>query len=601
MENKKRIIALGLAGALILSLASCGSTDGSKSSQASSGKESSVASESSAAAQSTETSVESNYPEWINTESDLPIVKEGTEKTLSIYYKQIYAGGPEPEEHWVAQFIENAMNINVELTPFTADSRDEVLSLAFAGNELPDIILDANFSTSELMTYGASEGQLIDLAPYINETYMPNLTSVYEQYPEAKQQITDSEGHIWSLGLIANSDYYDCVERFFINYDWLEECGLEIPTTLEDFIDVMRIFKEKGYAEYPIGGSVKSANPARYILNAIGYLGANANANNICLRDGDVVALPMADRERFGEFLKIMNQLYTEGLIHPDFYTMDAATTNAVLAEGAGLICQAPFVYTTSYAEYWAATPLTSEWKDTPNAALTPKATLGKVVVTSSCEDIELALKFIDFMYDPEPNEGGTYNYDLMFNGPITEYDVENWGYGQELVALEDGSLKFKSYIDNTANYSSYNEFANQQIQVWNNGVIGFDGDSYIDAEIINDKDYTVYDDCSQFRHTELADNQEYCWRVAIQEIVYPLGEDKYPSYVFFDVETTNELTDCLTSMKEYATQEIAKFVTGARPLTDEELSDYFDTLDSLGAQEYVKAYADYYESYKQQ
>ena len=45
MENKKRIIALGLAGALILSLASCGSTDGSKSSQASSGKESSVASE----------------------------------------------------------------------------------------------------------------------------------------------------------------------------------------------------------------------------------------------------------------------------------------------------------------------------------------------------------------------------------------------------------------------------------------------------------------------------------------------------------------------------------------------------------------------------
>ena len=51
--------------------------------------------------------------------------------------------------------------------------------------------------------------------------------------------------------------------------------------------------------------------------------------------------------------------------------------------------------------------------------------------------------------------------------------------------------------------------------------------------------------------------------------------------------------------MDEYAKQEMAKFVTGKRALTEAELENYFSTLESLGAKEYVQAYADYYKSAK--
>ena len=57
--------------------------------------------------------------------------------------------------------------------------------------------------------------------------------------------------------------------------------------------------------------------------------------------------------------------------------------------------------------------------------------------------------------------------------------------------------------------------------------------------------------------------------------------------------------------MKEYskeelpATQEIAKFVTGSRPITEEELTNYFDTLQGLGAEEYLQNYSDYYSALK--
>ena len=58
-------------------------------------------------------------------------------------------------------------------------------------------------------------------------------------------------------------------------------------------------------------------------------------------------------------------------------------------------------------------------------------------------------------------------------------------------------------------------------------------------------------------------------------------------------------MANTLSALRSYAEPEIAKFVTGARPLTDEELNDYFDNLDQLGAADYVKAYQDYMDSVK--
>ena len=40
---------------------------------------------------------------------------------------------------------------------------------------------------------------------------------------------------------------------------------------------------------------------------------------------------------------------------------------------------------------------------------------------------------------------------------------------------------------------------------------------------------------------------------------------------------------------------ETAKFITGGRPI--EELGDYFDQMDALGAQEYIQIHQDYFDS----
>ena len=61
----------------------------------------------------------------------------------------------------------------------------------------------------------------------------------------------------------------------------------------------------------------------------------------------------------------------------------------------------------------------------------------------------------------------------------------------------------------------------------------------------------------------------------------------------YFDEDTTERITELKTLIDEYANNEIAMFITGARPLS--EVDDYFHELEELGAAEYVQIYADYF------
>jgi hypothetical protein len=56
-------------------------------------------------------------------------------------------------------------------------------------------------------------------------------------------------------------------------------------------------------------------------------------------------------------------------------------------------------------------------------------------------------------------------------------------------------------------------------------------------------------------------------------------------------------LTDLGTVINDYVEIQFAQFVTGARPLS--ELPRFFDELDRLNFQEYLRYFVDYYENVK--
>ena len=596
MKNWKRFTALGLTAVMLCGmLAGCGDSKNGDSGKTQQATEKQSTEQQSG--QQTEATTEVvNELEWLNSSQTLPLVKEGTEKTLSIYVN-MPTDSPEPEDTWFYQFIENAMNINLEVTKFTDDNKSEFMSLTMASGELPDMIIGSGFGASSLVKYGQIEGQLMDMAPYLNETYMPNLTAIYEESPGLKSAIQDSEGHVWSFGNIADGAECQRIKRIFINYSWLEECGLETPETLDEFLNAMRTFKQKYEDCYPIGGNYTNHSPIDYILNAFGYLivGGNSNGMQIAMRNGEVV-LPVADREAYGDFLAFMKTCYDEGLLHPDFFTMDKSTTEAIMASGQnGLFDQAPFLYTQDFRQWWGAMPLTSEYNETAQWPFNSGAvSAGGIVVTSACEEPELAATFIDWFYTY-----GTYRTSTI--GPNADHESEYlYGFDGWIFDEETMNTVQLATLKEDFSYPTTNAYVNT-VKMWNYSVFGKSGyDENAKYEVDPlwwFPDTSQLENPADIRYDEevITSGQGHYMYSLHSTVGQHVTTEVYPATVYLDAEQTERSSNLMVAIKEYATQEMSKFITGSRSL--DELDDYFDEIERLGAKEYVQIYKDYYES----
>ena len=123
------------------------------------------------------------------------------------------------------QEYKDRLGINLECD-FTETDWPTQRTLLFAGNELPDLIMNAGFSISDVNSYG-SQGYLLDFNQY--RDIMPNMVATFEEYPELESFLTTEDGHIYGMTQI-RSDMTDRLMRTFIKRTWLENLGLEVPT-----------------------------------------------------------------------------------------------------------------------------------------------------------------------------------------------------------------------------------------------------------------------------------------------------------------------------------------------------------------------------------
>lgn len=577
-KNVKRIVSVILASVMLLGMTAC--------------KPKNAAS----------TGPRADAYEYLNTDGSLPIVKEGYEKTLKIAI-QMYSDSGEAESQWFYQFIENEMNINLEIQKI---SGSEQISLLLADGDLPDIIIGGGFGTADLMNIGGVEGMFADLAPYITESGTPNLYKLFNENPEYKAAVSDKDGHIWSLGYINDTTDRGQISRAFINYKWLEDAGMATPATLDEFVDMLRAFKKRGSDVVPMGGSWDSNNPCLILLNAFGYLTEDPQGFGISLRNGEVV-LPVADREVYGEYLKLMNTLYTEGLIDPNFFTTDAATSRAIIAAGrAGYISNAPFSFMTNYSDWWGAQPLTSAYNSTQqwpegNAAMT----CGGFVVSANSENIELAMAFADWFFDPTG-----VNYNMSVNGPAATQSDYIYGGNVNGFVVDDEtfSVSFPDYENNISNYSSKNDYLGKEVYLWGYRILGLglgNVSSNLDAvqygytaDQIVDKYPDVSDPAIQGELRKQTEGDgEMNFRAALEDTLVPYVTEGYPGKVYLEADTATQVANLMMIIREYATQETAKFITGRRSF--DELDNYFDEIERLGAKQIVEIYKTYYENLK--
>ena len=337
--------------------------------------------------------------------SQFPLVADGEKLTVTVATPRNDTYGIDAEDMWFWIWSEQATGIDFEVEQIGDSAMNERKSLMLASADLPDMLFGIKLSAEELVKYGVGEGLFKDLTPFINEDVTPWLCKWLAEYPEAKALCTTPDGKMYTLPGFLN--FYLILSNNALRYHepTILDAGLGIPRTLDEFTAVMYAIKEKNPDVNPLGGCEKSQDPRFFILNAFGYLCGlgNGSGNGVALKDGQAV-IPAYDEE-FIEVLKLLNQYYTDGIISPDFFTMDDTTLKAKVANlemvswsTAGYVANAD----KEFFQQWSTfTPLTSAYNDVPMAMDGNKILSGGFSISSACDDgkAEILMRYVDFFF----------------------------------------------------------------------------------------------------------------------------------------------------------------------------------------------------------
>lgn len=313
--------------------------------------------------------------------------------------------------YWIFDKIEEDLGMKFDITMVSTEGLQEKKNLALASGEYPDFFLAGILTEEDIATYSA-QGVFIPLEDYINEEYTPNLVAAFEKYPELKASLYYPDGHIYNItGLNASKI---AANRFlsWINVDWCEKLGMEVPKTLDEYYEYLVGVKNNDLNgngqndEIPMGGRYNT----EYFRNLTPILTALGMAESTYeVVDGKVRYNPA--EPVYKEFLTYMNKLWSEGLIDPEYFTQSEEQYFAkqvqnqygVFADYASWVRM--YNEEDVWGQYDAWDPMTSEYNDEQMWPAYSVSPLGAFVITNKCENPQDLMRLVDWFYDTEHSD----------------------------------------------------------------------------------------------------------------------------------------------------------------------------------------------------
>lgn len=339
-----------------------------------------------------------------------PIVPEGEELTLTCFTMTM-PNVENLETNDFTKYLEDLTGIKIEWMTAGRDDWQEKLNMMLASGDYPDMILGVS---PDLAKFGVKEQIIVPMDEYINEELMPNYMKMYGDKLDISRE---TDGQIYSL--IGENDCYHCSygRKLWINTQYLEDMGVEKPTTTEEFLEVCKKFKEYKPDGIALAGSAPGQGWYSEFENFImgSFILPPSTSYTLDVRDktavtwdGEVVCVAMDDRYR--EFLKYANTLYEAGALYDGNFTQTEEQMKAIINQpDAPVLCFATGTVSNDidvssnpelYAQYETLAPL--EGPD--GTRLTTffrylSISDGNFSITDTCQNPEAAMRWIDFFY----------------------------------------------------------------------------------------------------------------------------------------------------------------------------------------------------------
>lgn len=450
---------------------------------------------------------------------------------------------------------EAGVNINWDIY-LNSDWGDQKAVL-MAGGELPDAFLGSIALTDgDIATF---RDQILPLDDLIEEN-MPNLVNAMEEDPTLRPLITDPDGSIYSLPaklpmrpLSGN--------QLFINQTWLDNLGLDMPNTIEDFNEVMTAFLEQDANgngdpndEIPFAGG--HADPVLSYTLPFGTTISPGSRAWWKIENGEPVFIPTS--EFYKEGIAWMHEHYEAGIIDQEIFTQDSSMADAkrqndgeaLVGLSVGWTPDALFGHHTD--EYVPLYPVEGPSGERFVHSDSEIYSRNQLVITTTAENPEAILQWADLLYTEDASIQTFYG---------------SFGIGTE--KNDDGTYEVLEAPDGDAD-----TFA------WVNSLRDF-GPKYV-SEGFNDK-------------VSLPDGGGDGLKLQMDEEINEYVNEQYPN-VMFTQEELNRLSVLGVDIDSYISNMQASWV--AEGGVEDQWDEYISTLNQMGFEEYQQIHTDAFERY---
>lgn len=258
---------------------------------------------------------------------EYPIVKKPM--TIKMFAPQ-FASIENMETNTFTKYVQDKTNIQIKWDLVPDKALNDRKQLMLASGDYPEVILHGSLTKDEQMKYG-KQGVFIPLNELIDK-YAPNFKKAMADLPYLKSSITAPDGNIYALPQINECYHCNYAQKLWINQSWLDKLGLKMPTTTDEFYEVLKAFKEKDpngngkKDEIPLTGSddMWAGNISSFLMNSfiIDDQVDKDSGTFLQLKDGKVDLV--ANKAEWKQGLLYLNKLYKEGLIDPASFTQNS-------------------------------------------------------------------------------------------------------------------------------------------------------------------------------------------------------------------------------------------------------------------------------------
>lgn len=548
----KKLLTLILALMLVI-----GSVTGCSSEANSSGEESSGTN---APAGDTSQGTESQTEDSQETgEVTYPLVDDPIE--LSYYIRINDAMSATMETYGDVEFfkmLEEKTNVKIQ---WDHNTSTESFAAIISSGQYPDLINWVMSDNPGGMEAMLEDGVIVDISEMIPQ-YAPAYWAWMQANPSNYKSSVLSDGrlvHFSSLqGDWSTMQFFESkILGPMIRQDWLDQLGMEMPTTTDELFDVLIAFRD-----HDMNGDGDATDETPFVVSTafdwFGVLGGSFGARLDIQKDGDKVVYGPTT-ENFKKLLEYVHRLYEENLINTDFAIAKEEKMNLITQNKSGFAIGS--MNSTLIANHQNLQEQNPEYNlvsvpwligpDGYQCDISDKNSGGqggrRTVVTTACENVEVALRWLDYAY----TEQGSLEMTFGIEGESFE--------------MVDGYPTIKEEVKQ--NDKGWTE--EQSICRWMCGPINYPGLH----------DYRFYEQMSL--NEPYKEDIQTNWSLATDDIIF--------DGVVMTADETAAYNAVMPDIKTYVETSYMEFIVGDKSL-DTDWDAYVETVNSMGIDQALTA-----------